>query len=274
MEVGKDGHVWAWLDDGKVSRLFRLLPDGRPDPRFKPTWSIESFDPRFNIEPFLGPVPDGSVIINAADGQGGVSWQRVRPDGSDDPDFDASGSLELLNSDFGRPLLPLSDGSTLVLRFSSSEDGAHSWIDLLRIAANGRADPAWHPAMPLWWKLNPFPDVRQALLQADGKILMVLSGLRIYEMARFNPDGSPDPTFDPSIVSPAPQPAVRLSLSGLHAGKVYWLESNSSPSVGEWKLVQEFLGDVATQPGRYPWGWDTDFSVTSRFWRLREAVLP
>jgi hypothetical protein len=272
MEVCNDGHVWAWLDDGKVSRLFRFLPDGRPDPMFKPSRAIESVTLRFNSEPFLGPVPDGSVIINATDGKGGISWQRLRADGRDDPDFDLSGFSELLDS--ARPLLPLADGSMLAMKFLRSDDGAHSWVDLLRIAANGRPDLTWHPAMPLWWKLNAWPDVSRALLQADGKILMVLNGFRFYEMARFSPDGSSDPTFDPSIVSPTPNRVVRLSFSGVHSGRVYRLESSSSPSGGEWQPVQEFLGGLASQPGTQPWGWVTSLPESAQFWRLREPEEP
>ncbi len=272
MAIAEDSHVWAWLNDGKVSRLFRFLPDGRTDPQFKPVQPVESFFTGFNGQTLLGPERDGSVVISAWNANGTVAARRLRTDGSDDPDFDASRLIEPLES--GRPLLPLSDGSMLFVEFRSTDDESFRWLDLGRIAANGHPVPEWHPDLPFWWKVNGWLSIDDpALLQTDGKILMVLRGFRTSEVARFNPDGSPDPTFDSSILSPTPLPAVRLSFSGLQAGKVYWLESNSSLSGGEWQRGGELSGDMATQPGPHTWS-GLDYSESLQFWRLREAEEP
>jgi hypothetical protein len=67
--------------------------------------------------------------------------------------------------------------------------------------AGQTVDPAFRPLLQDFGGTQNRPAIRVSAVQPDGKILVggnftVISGLARSGIARFSPDGTPDPTFD------------------------------------------------------------------------------
>jgi hypothetical protein len=222
LAVTEDDRIWAWLGvKGGRGRLFRFLSDGRVDPTFQPSKPVETvetvgFEDQWT---WLGLLPGGGVLVVAQNDQAGVAIRRLRSDGTTDASF----GWPFNDAVATYPLMTFPDGSLLVNRAS---DGDPSRLaGLLKIAPNGSLDPTWQSQLPPQW-----PEILKVVRQSDGRLMVLQQSLFLgywshpNRLSRLNPDGSRDTTFDGSVVSPSPVPAVHLLASGLLPGQRYSFE--------------------------------------------------
>jgi len=211
------GGLFSEVNGITRNRLARFLPDGTLDS----TLNTES-GPN-------GPVravalqPDGKVILGgdftSVGGGTNKFIARMQPDGSLDTTFNAY----LDGSDpkvFALAVQP--DNKVLVGgTFSNPLNvfGGHDRDNLARLNADGSMDSTFNIIT------GPDDEVRAIVLQPDGKILIggdfcVVNGTARCAIARLNPDGSVDPTFDPGtgandvVLSIALQPDGKVLIAG------------------------------------------------------------
>ncbi len=281
MVVTEDDRIWVWLArEDSAATLYRLLPDGRLDPSFHPpnpvvTWNQLGAplgnDPRSRglpISTWLGPLPDGGVMVINVRDDGSLRVARLREDGTTDPTFEWPFA--------GRPLLTLPDGSLLVEQGGSARSG-HDALKIVKITPKGIQDPGWTAQIEVPGSASDDMVPTKLVLQADGSLLGIMDsgwGKRGWtRLFRLKPDGSPDPTFDASVVSPKPVTVFRLSAPDLEPGHQYTLFESAEGEALDVGVDSEettfiFQGAVG-QPADLG---EIQFSpeATQRFWLLRE----
>ena len=191
----------------------------------------------------LASQPDGQLLVAGWRQEGrsaGALIFRVRADGSPDPGFGTSGSVERLPAlgYFSSSALALyPDGRILVA--GESTDGcfpppcgpvpAPAWT-LDRYLRDGTADPTL-PERTLAFSTGWTGDPDQLLVQADGTIWIAgPAGSGGTALARLLPDGTPDPNFgqDGVVIIPNGMPIASLTVqadgtllaSGVVAGRL------------------------------------------------------
>ena len=214
---------------------------------------------------WLGLLPNGGVMVSIFSKQGEV-MRRLRPDGATDPLFQWNTAMDGIY-----PLLALPDGSVLLDRSESAADSP--WpIGLLKITAAGSLDPEWLPQLT-----SNEPKPVKVLRQDDGRLLVLhrhdclcVSG----RLSRLHPDGSLDGTFDASVVSPSPVPALRALVVGLQPGASYDLEEADKVTS---RTFQSVYGGFGVRPNqRQPielrtMPLEAIQDLPQRFWRLRKV---
>ncbi len=155
--------------------------------------------------------PDGKVVIggsfNKVHGIARQNLARLNADGTLDTSFPSGTGTDGVVETIVRQ----SDGKLLITGGFSSVNGTSRYSGLARLNADGSLDTAFDPGSNL--RLNAYgnPDgygtVSAVALQPDGKIILVgqftdiLTGpdTRVSRscVARFNQDGSLDPSFNP-----------------------------------------------------------------------------
>lgn len=159
--------------------------------------------------------PDGKMLISGSFdtvhhvGRRGLA--RLNADGTLDTSFDSGAGPQLEgcipagqeNCVRTVEMVLQLDGTIIIYGIFDTYDNVPLNYGLARLNADGSLDPTYQPH--LLHPIQPFgegPVIEQAMLQSDGKLIM--EGLFQSEadggtrwMARFNPDGSIDPGFDP-----------------------------------------------------------------------------
>jgi uncharacterized delta-60 repeat protein len=194
-----------------------------------------ALDPNFNAGPASNGFPNNPFAVAVqADGKillGGFYFDyaatfrkgivRLLPNGALDVDFDP-GEGTAFAGPFGNAVVFAialqPDGKILIGGDFGVYDGTpRSYV--ARLKANGSLDPDFDPGSVA---LQP---VRTITVQPDGKIIIggdyiSLDGVNRTHIARLNPDGTPDPSFDPpltftpSIRTSALQPDGRIIIAG------------------------------------------------------------
>ncbi len=171
--------------------------------------ALDGFDPDVDGNVYaIAAQPDGKLIIAGQFSEiGGTARRnlaRLNPDGTVDASFNPSPNSPV------RALLVQSDGRIVIggdfTTFQPGGTGATTTRNrLARLNANGTLDAAFNPNVG--GQLQP--QVHALLLQPDGKIVAGGSFTTVqpngaaapssrHYVARFNPDGSLDASFDPS----------------------------------------------------------------------------
>jgi uncharacterized delta-60 repeat protein len=137
--------------------------------------------------------PDGKIVV-AGSGPTGFAVARYNPDGSLDPSFDGDGKL---TTDFGvsaHDVAVQSDGKIVVVGNAGAYGGD---FGLARYNPDGSLDASFSGGQVTTdlggWEFDP-----SVALQADGRIIVAGStdiGGGNFALARYNPDGSLDPSF-------------------------------------------------------------------------------
>ena len=228
------GKVWAWLVPRKASsltqpRLARFLADGRLDPTFKPAapWltGVESFGELYPFIPWIGPLPDGRVLVIVAENRfSTLAFLRLLPDGRKDVSFqfhEESFSQGLVG-DF-QPLLALPDGGALVRGYLNRPSVG---VPLVRLSPDGSPDLSWRADLP-------DSILIQAVRQPNGCLVVVYGNPRSRgprpNITRLNPDGSRDTTFDVSSRGKA-SALIRVFAEGLQLGRTYEVLQGITPT--------------------------------------------
>lgn len=200
MEVLPDGKILVagaftqWEGETR-NRIARLNPDFSLDLDFDagagPDWTVESFVV----------LDDGKIVVSGnfknVNEQPMNGIARLMPDGSLDGGFDP-GSAFGVEVSYARYIKPLEDGKLII--------GGSFFVydkiireNLARINPDGSLDQSFNPL----WGASPAGDnVHDILVQDDGKIFITGSFLNyneevIHGIAKLNPNGTRDNSFDP-----------------------------------------------------------------------------
>lgn len=154
--------------------------------------------------------PDGKIVAAGQSGTGSVvylSLVRYNVNGSLDTSFDGDGKLTTEIADFGNvanSAILQPDGKIFVsgfVRYGESVSNYNSDTAMVRYNADGSLDTTFDGDGKSVFDLAiPEAGAYNTAIQPDGKILAVGYGLinrrNYFAVARFNPDGSVDASFD------------------------------------------------------------------------------
>jgi uncharacterized delta-60 repeat protein len=239
----------------------RYNPDGSLDTTFngtgKVTTSVGGVDDQANA---VALQPDGKIVT------GGNSWNgsnddfalvRYNANGSLDTSFNATGKLTTaVGSGFDvANALALQPDGKIVAAGSSVNTGAYSVFGLVRYNPNGSLDTSFGSGGKVWTEFTPYGDGASALaLQPDGKIVAAgTSSGRNFALARYNPNGSLDTSFDgDGKVLTSYNGNINTFLSGYSValqpdGKIVIAGSGFNDLDSSWKFVlARYLGSTLT----------------------------
>lgn len=190
--------------------VLRYNTDGSPD---------TSFDGDGRLTTSVGPgnagdgasdvvvQPDGKIVVGGGSNDGsGADFALVRynPDGSLDPSFDADGKLTTkVGSDADFAVALALQGDKIVAAGFANNDAGSSDFALARYNSDGSLDTSFDGDGKLTTSMGAGRDAINALaMQPDGKILAAGSSeavqpkIKDFALARYNPDGSLDTSFD------------------------------------------------------------------------------
>jgi uncharacterized delta-60 repeat protein len=189
-----DGHLVAGgsftlLGANKQERLLRLGPDATPDADFDANVSAPATICALALQ------PDGKIIaagvFKAFHGAPAGHIIRLNPDGTPDPHFSAGSGTD--GNIFAVAVQP--DGGILIAGNFTAVNG-RSFPHLARLNPDGTVDTSFNVGA------GTEKSVQGIALQPDGKILIggdftTFQNQPCPHVARLNPDGSLDTTFNP-----------------------------------------------------------------------------
>jgi uncharacterized delta-60 repeat protein len=172
--------------------------------------------------------PDGTMVMGgdflSVGGQAHHCLARLNADGTPDPGFSADAESP---GGYGPVVFSLAvqpDAKLLVGGYYTTLGGqARSCV--ARLNADGTVDAGFNPGLfDAGAFVIPVPYVYSVVLQKDGKILVGgafsgVAGQSRWNLARLNPDGTLDPTFNPGAQTPSGQSEV-YSLALQADGKI------------------------------------------------------
>lgn len=182
----------------------RVNPNGTLDPSFDGDGKLTidfGFDDRATGVALRA--DDSIVVVGSSDGGfSDFAIARLKANGSLDPTFDADGkrSVSLGGADFANAVAIQSDGAIVVAGYSDADGGTGANdFALLRLNADGSDDATFDGDGRKFIDFG-FDDRATALaIQSDGKIVVagfIDGGSSDFALARLNPDGSLDTTFN------------------------------------------------------------------------------
>jgi uncharacterized delta-60 repeat protein len=149
--------------------------------------------------------PDGKIVA-AGTTVGGPDFAlaRYNPDGSLDPTFEGDGRVvtDFGGSDLGAAVAVQADGKIVVAGLTNA-GASYADFALARYNQDGSLDPSFDGDGKVVTEFGGYDSAEGVVVQADGKI--VAAGYHRgptpespgnFALARYNPDGSLDPTFD------------------------------------------------------------------------------
>ncbi|HPS76973.1 MAG TPA: hypothetical protein PLS53_02325 [Thermoanaerobaculaceae bacterium] len=200
-----------WVD-GRRNRIARLHPDGTLDTSFDPGIGVSGNSFTLALQ------PDGKVLLGGDfSGINGILRHgigRLNADGTLDASFDPGAGADRAV----RALALQPDGKVLLGGDFSRIDGTTRNC-IARLNADGTLDPTFDPGT------GGNGSVAVLAPQPDGKVLLggsftSINGVARLGVARLNPDGTLDTTFDPAagangpVTALAVQPDGKIVLSG------------------------------------------------------------
>ena len=182
--------------DSNDFALARYETDGSLDPTFDGDGKvITDFGTNRDEARAVAIQNDGAIVVggwNAFDFQ----LARYLPNGALDPDFGDGGHLvtDLGGGDFVADLAIQADGGIVAV-------GGNGNFALARYLPDGTLDPSFSADGKVTTQFDGGSAADAVALQADGKLVVVGRGpcnpsCRDFALARYNPDGSLDTTFD------------------------------------------------------------------------------
>jgi uncharacterized delta-60 repeat protein len=203
------------LSDGKIlvagmtsstdAALVRFNADGSLDATFNGTGIVLSSGFFTDAIRAMALQPDGKIVV-----AGGNQFEvmRFNADGSVDPSFDGDGYAIYSFPAFSSPAFGLAlqtDGKIVVTGWAGIDNNPRYDFGVVRFNTDGSLDPSFDGDGAVNTNFNSnFNDYAWAVaIQTDGKILAggrigVAGSPSFFSMglARYNPDGSLDPSFD------------------------------------------------------------------------------
>jgi uncharacterized delta-60 repeat protein len=226
MAVQPDGKVliggtFTRIGEVDFNRIARINRDGTIDPSFAPGGGVEGDSAAvFEIELQA----DGKILIGGPfdtyDGVSRVSLARLNPDGSLDLSFDLGDGIVSQNNDFSGPwvsrIRSQADGKILIGGQFTDVGGVEN-RNIARLDEDGSVDSTFFAGRG---PTGSRASVEALAIQADGKVLIggdfsAVDGNETNGIARLNPDGSYDESFDAGLGVEGINPGTGVSGPGL-----------------------------------------------------------
>ena len=193
-------------ETGDDFALARYNPDGSLDPTFGSGGKVTTDFGWFEVAFAVVLQPDGKLVAAGGEGMQDAEFKlaRYNPDGSLDPTFGSGGKVTTefcgtcIAQAFAVTVQP--DGKIVAAGFESSGIGRDDFA-LVRYNPDGSLDPTFGESGKVMTDFDNDVDHASAVtLQPDGKLVAVgfavpLDGVYHFGLARYNADGSLDPTF-------------------------------------------------------------------------------
>ena len=208
------GGYYAGTDNGLI--VARLQPDGTPDSSFGDGGRTKIALSELSGTAHLDSVvvqPDGKIVVAGPDGRQ-FAVARLDADGSIDTSFGSGGTTltSFVGSASPSALVLTGGGKILVAGGVGTEYTGKSYVTeyfhydfaLARYGPDGSLDPSFGQSGTVRTNMRILsgdgPSTPRALLvQPDGKVLVAADSQSVrgggFAVARFDRDGSPDPTF-------------------------------------------------------------------------------
>lgn len=269
----------AWEEhggEGGVFVLARFHPDGTLDRTFGTNGRLTTEAGEDNPGALaLAIQPDGRIIaVGQQSEEGAFLLLRYEPDGRLDRSFGTEGMVVTAFWDGvaqARAVALLSDGRILAAG-SADADGrpGGTVFALARYHPDGRLDPTFDGDGLLTTAFGGEAEANAVALLPDGKI--VAAGKAIvdgeqFALARYNPDGSLDPTFDGDGLLTTRFPggdATARSLTILPGNKLVAAGSVGAPGATPGPTPDEAQSDVALARYNPDGSLDQDFGARGR----------
>lgn len=201
------GYAGTWTDYSEMI-VMRHLPNGPPDPGFGSAGIVRISVPGFltwGLDMAL--LSNGRILVLGNSQKAGLEQtaitvlHRFQPDGSPDQSFGTGGSVEIPGPRCHRMAVQ-ADGKMVLASLVEDEEVPYRYV-LFRRAADGSPDPSFGTngtvlAARLPGRYNSVSDI---VVHSDGKILLAADTATMdtdddFLLARYNPDGSPDLSFN------------------------------------------------------------------------------
>jgi uncharacterized delta-60 repeat protein len=176
--------------------LARYTSDGTLDPTFSGDGKLTTdFRGGNDIAYGVAIQQDGKVVA-AGTASGEFALARYNPDGSLDSSFGTGGKVttRFTGDDAAHAVVIQSNGKIVVVG-----NGDQGGFELARYTQHGRLDPSFGTRGKVTTDFGGNAPALAVAIQADGKIVTAghieTSVIRDFALARYNPDGSLDPTF-------------------------------------------------------------------------------
>jgi uncharacterized delta-60 repeat protein len=135
---------------------------------------------------------DGRIVVAGRSLGSGAVVARLRANGTLDPDFDGDGRLMLPGGGEARAVLVQPDSKIVV----TGNPGLSEVVTVTRLNPNGSPDTTFDGDGTATIDFGPGGEpASSAVLQPDGKIVIVGSAQAGIAVARLNANGSPDAAF-------------------------------------------------------------------------------
>ena len=213
------------------NRVARLNSDGSLDTSFNPgTGADKKIVEGDDKDPFVFATAvqkDGKILIGGNfaiyNGQPSSGLARLNPDGSLDPTFSVGAGA----NSWVRSLYLLDNGQILVSGWFTTFNN-QTFNRMVRLNADGSPDPSFYA------DFGDSTAVYTMAVQPDGKILVGGHFSRVNStprnsIARINPDGSADETFDPGTGPDGFVECIRLQPDGRAVLAGYFSQINGVP---------------------------------------------
>ena len=241
----------AFTNVGSAARpgIARLNANGSLDTTFGSSNTISGSNAPLVLA--LGVQPDGKIVIGGGfDSVGGVPRRdiaRLNSDGSLDTSFDPGAGASLPSTGFSAPwvgALAIQQDGRIIVGGQFFQFDTVPCTNFVRLFASGAVDASFVTGTGA---SGTSATVDAIALQADGKILVGgafgrFNGVRRSGIARVNPNGTLDPTFDPG------SGALLLDPDGsLYIGDVWSITVAPDQKIllaGQFSLI-----DLFTEPG-------------------------
>jgi uncharacterized delta-60 repeat protein len=197
------GYVQSVLGSSADFGLVRYVENGLPDASFGTGGRVTTdFSGGPDEADAAALQPDGMIVVAGSTLPAGAAYPhmalaRYRADGSLDSTFGDGGKVttDFGNGAWARAALVQADGKVVVAGSRALEGFA-----LARYERDGKLDPTFGLGGKVTTDFDSasFEFALAALLQPDGKILAVGRAGDDFGLARYNPDGTLDPTFGTS----------------------------------------------------------------------------
>lgn len=187
------------------TRIFRVLPNGTPDPSFTTYLNIDNGAP----DP-IGVQEDGAVVIGDQQSQFGLpqnNFKRLLPSGALDTGFNVGGSgFQSQTLGAIRAIKVLPDGKIMIGGDFHRVGGLERRV-IARMNPDGSVDPTFQVSLTGTGNRFIFLNkVYNITMQSDGKLLVsgqfgyLVNGVERQGVVRLLPNGAIDPGFFPSVV--------------------------------------------------------------------------
>jgi uncharacterized delta-60 repeat protein len=182
--------------------LARVNPDGTLDTTFNASGTLKVPNAVGNTFGITAAVaPDGKIVV-AGSYNAGFAIDRLNADGTLDTSFHGTGQLALaLGFGSATSVTFQPDGKIIIAGYSPNSSGLYD-ITLVRLDVDGTLDSGFNGngIVTVPSGANSTDVALSVLVQPDGRIIAsgvsTASGVADFLIARFNPDGSLDGTFN------------------------------------------------------------------------------